>query len=154
MFYLFSDAINKNFEVFKVFLKKILEFVLDHWYCSIMMLYILKPLQSASFMQKRGSKRNLVWLVGYYNLKIIFALQSDPIAIHTQIAIIKLEKPSFERLFLCFQNIKNCLLLGLVLALNKSIWSLLDSLLQIFISVLCHKLGGSKIRSQSGKKSM
>ena len=75
-----KNAISKSLIIFKVFLKKVLEFLLYHWIVSLEAI-LLMPLLNHCSAKKRSSKWDLIWPIGPVSFKIILILLAKIIAI-------------------------------------------------------------------------
>ena len=81
MFKLTKNAISKSLIIFKVFLKKILEFLLCHLIFDLKAMLLLMPLLNYGFIKKQSSKKDLIWPIGPNGFEIIFTLLAKTIQI-------------------------------------------------------------------------
>ena len=80
-FELTKNAINKSLIIFKIFLKKVLEFSLHYQIVGFKATFILMLLLNHHFAKKQGRKKDLIRLISFNNFKIIFTLLKKLIAI-------------------------------------------------------------------------
>ena len=81
MFKLTKNAVSKNLIIFKVFLRKILEFPLCHQILNFEAMLLLMPLLNHCFIEKQGSKKNIIRPISPSNFKIVLILLTEMIAI-------------------------------------------------------------------------
>ena len=81
VFELAKNAISKSLIIFKIFLKKIFEFLLYHQIFNFKAMLLLMLLLNYCFTKKQNSKKNLIWPITFGNFEIICKLLVEIIAI-------------------------------------------------------------------------
>ena len=81
MFELAKNIVSKRLIVSKIFLKKVFELFFCYPIFGFRATFLLMPLLNYCFVEKQGKKRDLIWLVGSNDFKIVFTLLAKTIAI-------------------------------------------------------------------------
>ena len=81
MLKLAKDVVSKNSIIFKVFSKKILEFLLCHQILGLEAMFFLVPLLDHCPVKKQDGKKDLIWPIGPNGFKIVFTLLAETIAV-------------------------------------------------------------------------
>ena len=76
-----KDAVSKNPIISKVRLEKIFEFLLRHWILGLEAMFLLVLLLDHRSAEKRGGKRDSIWLIGPGGFKMVLTLLAKTIAI-------------------------------------------------------------------------
>ena len=76
-----KDAVSKSTIIFKVFLRKFLEFFLYHQIFGLKTMFLLILLLNYCFIEKQNGKKDLICSIGLDSFKIIFVLLVKTIAI-------------------------------------------------------------------------
>ena len=76
-----KNVISKNSIISKIFLKEIFKFLPHYCILSLKAIFLLMLLLNYCFVEKQGSKRNLIWPIGHNNFKMILTLLAEAIAI-------------------------------------------------------------------------
>ena len=91
-----SDDINKGLRFAQTLMKKGFEFLLSNKDISFVfyLTLVLLPAEQGGVFYKSSCKRNLVWLHGTSNGKVIFALLEDIIAFYISFTLVNVWEPS------------------------------------------------------------
>ena len=81
MFKLANIAVSKNLIIFKIFLEKILKFLLCHQNFSLRVTFLLMLLLNHCFIEKQDSKKDFIWPISLGSFEIVFILLAKIIAI-------------------------------------------------------------------------
>ena len=76
-----EDAISKSLIIFKVLLKKILEFLSCYWIFSLGAMLLLVPLLDYCPIEKRSGKKDSIWPIDLGGFEIVLTLLAETIAI-------------------------------------------------------------------------
>ena len=80
MLELAKNDVSKNTIISKVFLKKILEFLLRYWILTFRATFLM-PLLNYCSVEKRSGKKDLIWPIGPGSFKMVLSLMVETIAI-------------------------------------------------------------------------
>ena len=76
-----KDAVSKSLIISKVLLKKVLKLLLHHQIFSLGLTFLLMPLLNSYSIEEQDGKKDLIWLISYGGLKMIFTLLAETIAV-------------------------------------------------------------------------